>query len=310
MRKFFWCSAVAVVAAAGVFYWAADYASHSPETVVGRCVVSAFEMTSDFNPISRVGHSVVHHAHGAIHHVFAAVQPSQPSSVPCCSTPVCKVPQERFIAASAPEAKCEQWDASAMAQGEMLGRISIPDDEEIRRALNPLRETPLDGAEEAEFVPEMPRVADPEDGPGVMERVQDFNDLFLNYADFFKGGEEASSVEPKPSSGRQEEPCEPIEMPVIRDDYHSYHCPQSSSCCPYSGKCSSSYTPYPSVPSPMKPSSGSGEEVSEPDETPARLQKKANSVLTAPPGCSCPKVDTMEFRKTDAQPGQFEKVPY
>jgi hypothetical protein len=31
-------------------------------------------------------------------------------------------------------------------------------------------------------------------------------------------------------------------MPVIEDDYHHYHhyrCPQSSNCCPYSGKCAS-----------------------------------------------------------------------
>jgi hypothetical protein len=298
MRKVFWCCAVVAILAAAGFYWAADYTCRYPDALFSRCAVAACEMTAEANPISRVGYGIVYQAHATMKTVVASIQPSQPSKAPCCSAP----PKDLVKAQPAPEAcpapPTGAWDAEAMAEGQMLGRITIPGEAEIRRALNPMHDAPLGGAEESEFVPPiMPRVVDRVEGPGVMEPVKDY--------------EEEQTIEvlegfPLPG-GFEESEIEPVQMPVI-DDYHHYRCPQSGSCCPHSGKCAT----YPTCPSgscPKVPSPGTGEEVSEPKEKPETLKKKDRSMAT-PPGCSCPKTDTMEFRRSDGTPGQFEKIPY
>jgi hypothetical protein len=92
------------------------------------------------------------------------------------------------------------WDADAMAEGQMLGRITIPGEAEIRRALNPMHDAPLGGGEESEFVPPiMPRVVDIVEGPGVMEPVKDYESeqLFEFYSGITGGFFEESTVEPK-----------------------------------------------------------------------------------------------------------------
>lgn len=289
MRKVFWCCAAAAVVAASAFYLAADYTCRRPESMFGRCVLAVCQVSAEFNPITRISHGILLQAHGTVKAVLAAVQPSQPSKAPCCSAPPKHIVQAEAKADCGTAPPAGAWDADAMAEGQMLGRITIPGEDEIRRALNPIRDAPLGGGEEAEFVPPMARVVDDVEGPGVMEPVKDFD-----------GCEEESAAPP------QAEACEPIEMPVYPHDYHHYRCPQSSGCCPYSGKCPSC-EPCPSSSCPKTPVTG--EEASEPKEKPAKLKKKARNVAT-PPGCSCPKTDTMEFRRTDGTPGQFEKIPY
>lgn len=299
MRKVFWCCAAAAVVAAGVACGVADFVGRYPDSFFSRCVRATCTMAVHVNPIARIAHACVHSTFTVMNDVTTLVSPKL-TKAPCCD----KVKQKPAVTAEVRgiyEAKHDEcWDAGAMAEGNMLGRIVIPGEEEIRRALNPAHDLPMPGGiEEAEFVPPfMPHVVDAEDGPGVMEPVRDPED---NLFEFWSGVFQNAPVIGGEESGKQESPCEPIPMPVYdhyHPDYHRYRCPQSSGCCPYSGKCPTA-----------DPCPGTGEETSEPK---VKLEKKSKKKAVKPgEGCpGCPQVDTMEFRKSDAKPSQFEKKPY
>lgn len=87
MRMLFWCGCALAVTAATVVYLAADYAHDHPDSSVGRGVVQAYRMVTDYNPFLAVSHvgSVVKAPVAAADH-----EPSERFS--CGHSQVCGVP--------------------------------------------------------------------------------------------------------------------------------------------------------------------------------------------------------------------------
>jgi len=73
MRKVFWCCTAAAAAFAGVFHWAAGYTSRHPDSLVGRCMITAYTLGITYNPIYRVTTAVVNKVAGSTAQTAASV---------------------------------------------------------------------------------------------------------------------------------------------------------------------------------------------------------------------------------------------
>lgn len=288
MRKLFWSCALAAVAGAAGVYAAASHACHEPNSTVGQFVIGVYRGVLQSNPVFAMAQT--YSGDGCAR---CADQPA----APCCAAVELRV-------GTTPTD--EPVDLGAYR---LPGRIVIEDEPYttvgalVELIPSPRLDDPLGGAEESE---EPERILPPtvDTAPDVMPHAD---------------GEVRRVDEPfpparapiaAPSAPAQEEQSEAPDYgrpPDCREDPHHYQqypgcphtgCPHQQMYCPYSGK-------------PMGVAPQSRVETPKPEQLSARPRHLPEGFEESEPGRKrARRVDTMEFRPSDAKPSEFGLMPF
>ncbi len=299
MRKIVWCCTGVVVLAAAAACVTTEYARRHPDSLVGRCVITGCRLVSAFDPAARVGEAAAHSVEMAEQVVLAVPtttglvpdEPGKPAAEPeasrCCP-PADPVPAPEEADATAP---AEQTEAG------VVGKIVIqPDAEE------PVTAPPAGAAEEAELPPSvMPHAEDvpaPEKMP-YAEDEEESEEVQASPIDFWYGLlQEAMSH--CTDAGSAEE-CE--KGAATEGTHECEHCP----ACPHTGHCPCCEHVQPSAGHPHEEPAAADEgeeDGATPDVKPPQPDHGTRKTAS-PPGS-----DTSEFRPSDANPEDFESIPY
>jgi len=323
---------VAAAAAAVFFYLAAGYALHHPESLLTQCVVTTFHLGTDHNPFFKVGQSVGRTAYRIAQvEVVGADMTSEEEEQLWC------VPEEPLpIQDAPPEAtsviSSEQRDFIIHTIQEQLAAVRVPMDSHTSSRLLPMPRfaepelcapPPLDNDDFPSF---MPHCSDEDDSSAMANKTKSSSDpLFQFWLGLFESvareDEDMNGAEPQEAAQEtshyfhDEEPPQCLEDPAYQHQYPG---------CPYTEKCpqSTPSTKTDAVRS-MKPKNKKpAHEDLKPDskidpqsrminpqkyDLPARLRQLLPGDSTeAEEQPSHPEVDTMEFRPTDARPGEFD----
>jgi hypothetical protein len=301
MRKLFWCCAVAAVAMAAAVYVAADYAAHHPGSWAERCLAAGYEVGGKYHPVQRLGEFASHY--------FGSSKAGCVAKAAGCK-PTAAEAQDGCVPSC--EKACEpggfmkdvviptEWDSDPVLP-HTLGKIVIRPEDHPELASNRIPKLiDMIGGEESETVPpSMPHVGDKVPAPATMPHVgADGPDCFdhsgIHYRDV---------ILELPNAGTAEDSEATAEPGCPEDMYHRFHrypgCPQSPSCCPFSGKCA---TPYPSE----KPQTES-----KPMSTVEEPQEDGSANKDGKPAEKKNGLDTMEFRRSDGVlPAAIDRIPY
>jgi hypothetical protein len=283
MRKVLWCSTMLAIMAAGAIYLTADYATRNPRSLVGRCLIA----TS--NPIGQFGHS-------AAGQTCAMEKNSdEPSAVPGTPVEIVLEPAERPRSARP-----------------FLSTIVIPSDDEVLTAPPESSQPPLaptsGDAEEAEEpmmpsateVPSapsrMPYASEGVEAPAYMpyavdDQATDLEDWVFNFC--WGIFEEAFSHCTDRGTAEESE----LTQPANRD-----HADPFPSVGPCPGTCDHE---------------GTGPTITRHERTlnrvnraalpPAKPSARKKGMEETP---THPEVDTMEFRRSDGRPCDFDNFPF
>jgi len=317
---------VAAAAAAVFFYLAAGYALHHPESLLTQCVVTTFHLGTDHNPFFKVGQSVGRTAYRVAQaEVLSADMTSEEEEQLWC------VPEEPLpVQEEQPKASSlvssEQRDFIIHTIQEQLAAVRVPMDSHTSSRLLPMPRfaepelcapPPLD---QDDFPTFMPRCSDEDDSSSLANKTKSSSDpLFQFWLGLFESvareDEDMNGAEPQEVSQEtshyfhDEEPPQCLEDPAYQHQYPG---------CPYTEKCpqSTPSTKTDAVRS-MKPKNKKpADEDLKPQsrminpqnyDLPARLRQLLPGDSTeAEEQPSHPEVDTMEFRPSDARPGEFD----
>jgi len=335
MRKKARIVAIALAAGGVFFYLAASYAVHHPESLLTQCILTSFHLGPEHNPFYQVGRAVgrtafrVAQAEIGDNDMTTEEQealecvPPDPEPLPddAPREPSIISPEQRdFIIATIQEqlpsvhtelnAKSSSGDSSVQLFGEpQLCSPPLPVEDDYPKV--------------------MPHCTDedvPEHMPCPAESKSSSDPLFKFWLDLFesaaKEANDMSGAEPQEESHyfHDEEPPQCLEDPAYQHQYPG---------CPYTGKCpgkESTTSPKIIDPAPtVKPKNANKRPEMKQDgnadptgylfdpkkyELPARLRQLLPGDSTeAEEEPSHPEVDTMEFRPTDARPGEFNPKP-
>jgi hypothetical protein len=324
MRKVLWHCAGATLLAAAVCYLGAEFAYRYPNTLVGRCVVATYHVGVRFNPVYRLGQVAAGKTATVmqrLEHVLttpATTPAAAPSEAPA-------IPDD-----PRPLAVEEREEGPCLAPGHLVGKVVIPPDEEEPAVPVPgVTGDPMtSAAEEAEAIP--PTML-PAADTTVTERRMPYADedttgeptRTMPYAtdeDDQEGSRKINNLlhetfESRPIEGPDCGHAEESELPAgtppdcCEDPNYNLHYPG----CPHLGPCPDKGKGPVRVP--YAPSAGEEQSVPPlPEADPERfLQHKPSDMPRGDRTDYCPapqKLDTMEFRRSDARPGEFGKFPY
>lgn len=315
MRKLFWGGAALAVLAASVVYLAASHTSRHPTSWVGRTLIAVYRVADAINPLS-----------------LGSQTASSRATRPIIPSP--DVPPDADFSQEAEEPLMEQGQFKPAGfpdfNGHRLpGQIIISDGEEFgveigtEVTLFPRDAHDFIGPPPVEDVPPAIQVTDYI--PSTMSYVEDEDDeaehfLWEYLRDFFR-------IEEVILGGTEkEEQTETLFRPLGFTPYHDSHPPS----CPYTGGC-----PYPhGYRLPVRPVPSSQEEqgIDPPacKEDPNYHQQYPGCPYTGPRSTGQPstpaikevlppapakkpersEVDTMEFRRSDAKPDEFRRIPF
>ncbi len=332
---------LAAAAAAVFFYLAAGYALHHPESLLTQCVVTTFHLGTDHNPFFKVGQSVGRTAYRVAQaEVLSAdmnseeeeqlwcvpeeplpVQEEQPKASSLVSSEqrdfIIRTIQEQLAAAHLASLRAKahvEMDTRAFSRLLPMPRFAEPE---------LCAPPPLDNDDFPSF---MPHCSDEDDSSSLANKTKSSSDpLFQFWLGLFesvaKEDEDMNGAEPQEAAQEtshyfhDEEPPQCLEDPAYQHQYPG---------CPYTEKCpqSTPSTKTDAVRS-MKPKNKKpADEDLKPDskidpqsrminpqkyDLPARLRQLLPGDSTeAEEQPSHPEVDTMEFRPSDARPGEFD----
>jgi hypothetical protein len=328
MRTLFWCCCAIVITVASLVYVAADYAREHPNSVVGRCVLLAYRVRCDYNPVTMLTHALT---------PCDVVAPQAPATQPDRSG-VCVHAEDgsgEIELTPAEESSVEIIDLTRFSIGDSQESeehsasdvLKIPEIQPPPAACDPSRsgDTPVmvpptriqeedDGKavapgddEECEVPATMPKDEEKSENPGTVEESE-----FKAFIKDVLGYPESEQEPPmdKSDAGGSEEESEAIHdsaAPENREDTAAHH---QYPGCPYMGGCPGSSHAVPVCPS-------------EPAPHKHKKKKKAVEPMTSTPSSEecepaevdeeCPDhsdVDTTEFRKSDARQGEFSRRPF
>jgi hypothetical protein len=316
MRKMMWCCAVLALGAAAAVYATAEYAGHFPDSLVGQCVVTSYQVGTVYNPVCQLTQAAVVQTYGVVKKVM-----DHPEVVPTTVGVIPADPEPAAVPEPPCPAPCPAHVGSEviLRPAPMLGKIVIqPDDDP---AADRPQVSPTGGdAEEAEFVPPpMPQAREDEAVPPPMpyatdaesaeeppaEGVDAFWKLFRDAAGHCTDAECPAASEPPPAgpSDCQEDP---------QYDHQYPGCPAMGPCprggCGRCGPCPATRHDEPIV-------EEKGEEPANPDGTdePSEAPESKPEEPKGGPGAKAPghrDVDTTEYRPSDGNPIDFSAYPY
>lgn len=336
MRTVFWCACALAVTAASLAYLAADYAYRYPESKVGRCTLVGYRIATDCNPVVRFGQVMSQCAAEATREVMTVA--ACKGAKACCAPSACQTsnPEDGSTQPDGGERPVDIIDLANY-------QIPIPQaDDPTAEVITNVQETHtgslmigigvnsdagLTGVVVQPESPCTPRCMNPEtEVPATVptekkdEITSDSEDSELQ--DWLRQYEE-SAVDPKPQTekvqpqGDQEE-SEAInegEPPTCQEDPSSAH--QYPSCpymggCPSSGHCPVQMDPAPVTPKKTKKRKSKKEE---PKPEPTKSAVPAKPVVPEAESGNeeqepQSEIDTMEFRKSDAQKDEFKPGPF
>ncbi len=331
MRKMVRIGAVAVAASAVFFYLAASYALHHPHSLLMQCLVTSFHLGTDHNPFFEVGQTVGKTAYRVAQaEVTESDMATEEEEQLLCVPPDTPAGEESKPSAIPPE---NRDFIIRTIKGDLHPAPLAHNSETTRRDLPmPMFGAPelcLPGPTDDEDYPKfMPGCLD-DDAPAVPpmadnpEGKSSTDPLFKFWLGLFESAaqeaDDMNAAEPQEESHyfHDEEPPQCLEDPAYQHQYPG---------CPFTGKCPEQCdppkitVPVPAVkPKPGKKPSGaqmkpngqfeSTGHMMDPKkyELPARLRQLLPSDSTeAEEEPAHPEVDTMEFRPTDARPGEFD----
>lgn len=335
MRKMVRISAIAVAASAVFFYLAASYALRHPESLLTQCVLTSFHLGTDNNALYKVGRSV-----GRTAYRIAQAESADSDMTTEEEEQLLCVPPEPLPVQEAHESSTvspEQREFIIRTVKDQLSQHPLNDSNANSRDLpmpffaGPEFCTPAP-IDDEDYPKIMPPCTDLDDTPQAMPPAAEMKRANDSLFEFWQGlfesaTEEAESMGaalPQSESHyfHDEEPPQCLEDPAYQHQYPG---------CPFTGKCPGmerSNSPYLVDPVPtVRPkkfkklsdhemkSNGQDDptaQTSDPSkyELPARLRQLLPSDSTeAEEEPSHSEVDTMEFRPTDARPGEFAPKP-
>jgi hypothetical protein len=330
MRKVLWCCAILALQAAATVFLVAEYAYRYPNSMVAHCVVTTYHAGTDWNPVYRLGHAAAGKTLAMVQNVKQGTSHPVASEAPATVIPADPEP----VAAECPHQgeSCPATGREAVPAadgGHMLGKIVIPPDPEEAISAAPLPPMGAAGEECDDAPPTMPPAADTPsappsrmpyadegkeaDGPSTMPHADDdaatqvpvdanlLQQFYEEEADHCtdEGATEESEPPPDATPDCREDPNRDKQYPG---------CPYNGGC-PHSGQCPAHDHGTPSA----------GEEQNIPPmpegDPDVYLQHKpkyaprdgSNSSDYCPPPS---KLDTMEFRRSDARPEDFDRFPF
>jgi hypothetical protein len=337
MRKVLWCCAILALQAAAAVFFVAEYARCYPDTTVARCVVTTYHLGMDCNPVYRLSHAAAGKTVAMVQHVKQVASNAAPA--PASATVIPADPEP--IAAECPHQAggCPATGhegTPSPAGGHMLGKIFIPPEQEEPVNADPAPATPpMGGAgEECDSAPPtMPPAADepsvPQrmpyadegkeaDGPRTMPHAEEGDaaaDVQLDASFLEQFYEDEATHCTDEGAAEESEPPQDA-TPDCREDpnYDLQYpgCPYNGSCprseCPHTGQCPAHEH--------STPSAGEEQNIppmpeSDPDvylqHKPKYAPREGNSSDYCPPPS---RLDTMEFRRSDARPEDFDRFPF
>jgi hypothetical protein len=300
MRKIVWCCTAVVALAAVAACLTTQYASYHPDSLVGRCVITGLRLVAVYDPTVQVGQAAARSVQMAEKAVLAV--PTTTGLVPGDSQePAYETEEARACPPADPvPAPQEELAATGPAENEEAvpaAKIVIqPDADEPAQ-------TPMTGAaEEAELPPSVMPHAEDEPAPEKMPYAEDeeeSEEVDASPIDFWYGLLQ-QAMSHCTDAGSQEK-CE--NGVTIEGTRESEHCP----VCPYTGRCPHCEHGNPAAGTHHEqPAAEDGGE--EEDTTPAvrpPQEGRGAGKTPSPPGS-----DTQEFRPSDANPEDFESIPY
>jgi hypothetical protein len=334
MRKMVRIGAVAVAASAVFFYLAANYALHHPQSLVSQLVLTSFHLGTDHNPFFKAGQSVGKAAYRvAKAEVTDSDMATEEEEQLLCVPPGTPANDEPKPSAISPENR----DFIIRTIKDELHPAPLAHDTKAHHRELPMplfgqAELCIPAANDDEDYPRfMPRCSD-DDAPAVTQAAgksdakSSTDPLFQFWLGLFQSAareaDTLGAAEPQedPRYFHDEEPPQCQEDPVYQHQYPG---------CPFTGKCPEQTAPPKMiVPVPtLKPKTGlipsgalmrpngqsdSACQMTDPKkyELPARLRQLLPGDSTeAEEEPAHPEVDTMEFRPTDAKPGEFNPKP-
>lgn len=336
MRKMVRIGMVATAAAAVFFYLAATYALRHPESLLTQCVITSFHLGTDNNALYKVGRSV-----GRTAFRIAQIETADSDMTTEEEEQLLCVPPEPLPVEEAKEPSVispEQREFIIRTIKEQLPSHQIISDSNgnSRKLPLPLFNPPPLCMPPEECDEDYPKIMPPctDDGngsknmPRAAELKRDNDSLFEFWQGLFdstsKDDETMGAPEAQPEKHyfHDEEPPQCLEDPAYQHQYPG---------CPFTGKCpgmKQSDSPLMIDPVPdIKPKKSKksleierkanskadpGCQMSNPSkyELPARLRQLLPGDSTeAEEEPSHPEVDTMEFRPSDAHPGEFNPKP-
>jgi hypothetical protein len=317
MRKVMWCCAALALGAAAGVYAAAEYAGHFPNSLVGQCVVTSYQVGTVYNPVCQLTEAAVGRTYDVVKNVV-----DHPEVVPTTVGVIPADPEPAPVPEPACPAPCPAHVGSEviLRPAPMLGKIVIqPDDDSVADRPQVI---PTGGdAEEAEFIPPpMPHASEDHDVPPPMpyatdaapaeepqaEGVDAFWQLFRDAAGHCTeaGGAEASEAHPAATPDCREDPQYDQQYPGCPA---MGPCPRGG-CGGHCGPCPAPRHDEPTVEDKAEPPANL-DGADEPSETPESKPDESKGCPDAKaPGHR--DVDTTEYRPSDGNPIDYSTYPY
>lgn len=331
MRTLFWCGCAMAVTAASLVYLAADYASEYPDSPVGRGVLTAYRVGTQYNPIFMLTQVMTQHCCRSTvqSEPCAAATQTDPGSKNAGSDSPANTdaPSIEVIDLSKLQDTNPPADESGSSETqEATGTPPPACYPHCAGGIDPVSVPPTDIQENEDELKTMPRCVDEESEPPVSmpsivgEEPQaesaDESAAEEIAAPQVEGDDEPKTEDaeqPKSETGGNEESeaTSPGEPPNCREDAH-YH--QQYPSCPYMGGCpSSDHCP---TAAPTEPQATHKKKHKK--KSSATVQPLSGAPKSAPPtqcgsdeGCvKHSEIDTMEYRKSDAKEGEFKRQPF
>lgn len=346
MRTLFWCGCALAVTAASLVYLATDHAYRYPESVVGRCTLFVYHASTDYNPVIRVSQAVSRCAYEAAREARSIVNGKGTQA--CCAPTPCPSPCPESCD-NPPASEDRPVDIIDLAnyqiplppeadpacnEDRVPNVFPLPVDQNNPNGMSGSIGSscePIGSGYQTGFVPSVPGSGVPCSAvkpvgqePGVQDTsIEEKKDDAPSKAedselqDWLKQYEEAAidaGIGPKDEQVKPEaspEESEAInegEPPTCQEDVNYHH---QYPTCPYMGGCpKSGYCPVQTEPTPVTPKKTRKHKVKQKEPVqpvkPAVPEAESGSEEQEPPTG----VDTMEYRKSDARKGEFNKIPF
>jgi hypothetical protein len=302
MRKWFWCCAVAGVAAAGA-YTAMYYAYGHPDSTIGRGVGVAMQSWSGFTPLT-----AEREAGGD--EVAEGFVPDEPR--PVTGTPILELSPETTLSAVLDMPTPKRLSGGSPIVIEENPELTPPSTVDLA-GLG--KDENTEGVTEVAYFPKVMPFAPEDSAPTTpMPPAKDYEANEVGRPDTDSAGQTFTpqsflefwiDVFVQPVAPAKQEPGD---VPNCVEDMHFHHRDMG---CPYSG--CPGY--YPIVPKQTDTPKGSEENSEMPMKSP-RLQKKLRELVPGDVDCEKkdsprhPEVDTMEYRKSDGKLNELPLGPF
>jgi hypothetical protein len=317
---------VVLISGAAWFYMAASYVCSYPNSYLSRCAEVAYRMGGEFNPVYRIGHALAVRVRDGADQVLqdhGYVRVGNAGSGCCRSCEPC-VPSLETIAASTPAGVFDEMrvefttsPVEAVEKGASeectsgvitVGAFAPPADDDADSAPKTMPLLPPDG--QADEAPATMPYEEDDDAEVIEETKPAANPASKESGDEPKTMKPEEESEATPDGDSPDAGNSMNQMPA---SHYSSH-PSCSSCpgtvtCPYTGKtypANPDDDPKPVVPTILKKKKKKDDAGNVVPSKMSKLIDKEKGTEDVPVH---PEVDTMEYRKSDGQKGEFDPQP-